>query len=149
MGKQFSYIHVYTYNHLPLLSIHSTRSSELVLSNTALRDSWTPTPSPSPGDPPNAGVSGGVTGPSSRRDSESSLYGDRTPRPLPPTEVRYVPYPSSSSEDTSFSRLACSRSKEVTSTCGLEVSKHEHRRSGNNVTAHPPPPAPVNLVLSL
>lgn len=111
--KMVSYIGAYTYNHLPLLSIHSTRSAEFFLSNTALRDSWIPTPPSAPGDPPKAGVSGGVTGPSSRRDSESLLCGDRTPRPLPPTEVRYVPYPSSSSADVSLSRLACSRSKAV------------------------------------
>lgn len=115
------YIYSYTYNHLPRLSIHSTSSPGLFLSNTALRDSYNPTPSPVPGDPPNPGVSGGVTGPSSKPDSGSSLYGDRTPRPLPPTEVRYVPYPSSSSEDISSSRLACSSSEETASTRELET----------------------------
>ena len=120
-GKAFSQIRTYTYNHLPLLSIHSTSSAELFLSNTALRDSYSPTPSPVSGDPPNPGVSGGVTGPSSKPDSGSSLYGDRTPRPLPPTEVRYVPYPSSSSDDMSSSRLACSRSEEMASAPELKA----------------------------
>jgi len=144
------HIYIYTYNHLPLLSIHSASSARLFLSNTALCDLYTPTLSPVPGDPHKAGVSGGVTGPSSRCDLGSRLYGDRIPRPLPPTDVRYVPYPSSSSEDISSSRLACSRSRDMTSIHGFRA--HEGREdlpSGNKVTAHPPPPAPVNFVLSL
>jgi hypothetical protein len=84
---------------------------------------------------PNAGVSGGVTGPSSRWDSGSRLYGDRIPRPLPPTQVKYVPYPSSSSDDTTFSRLACLRSREAALTRGPDafISRNTH----NLVTRSP------------